>query len=210
MTLKVDGSVSILVVDDSPETRSELQSILAVAGYQQIVLAESAHEAFQRLSLANANAPAEAVEVVLMDIMMRDTDGVEACRRIKADKRYRDLPILMVTAIKAGAFLETAFAAGAADYVTKPINRLELLTRMSSALKLKREMDRRKAREEELEQALQEIKVLRGILPICSRCKKIRDEDGQWHSVESYIKGHSEADFSHLICPECLDKHFPR
>ncbi len=204
------GSVSILVVDDSPETRGELQSILVDAGYQQVLLAESAHEAFQRLSLANASAPAEDIELVLMDIMMRDTDGVEACRRIKADRRYRDLPILMVTAIRAGAFLETAFAAGAVDYVTKPINRLELLTRLNSALKLKREMDRRKAREEELEQALQEIKVLRGILPICSRCKKIRDEDGQWHSVESYIKGHSEADFSHLICPECLDKCFPR
>jgi len=210
MTLKVHGSVSILVVDDSPETRSELQSILEGAGYQQILLAESAQEAFQRLSLGNASAPAEAVELVLMDIMMRDTDGVEACRRIKADKRYQDLPILMVTAIKAGAFLETAFAAGAVDYVTKPINRLELLTRLSSALKLTREMDRRKAREKELEQALQEIKVLRGILPICSRCKKIRDEHGQWHSVESYIKGHPEADFSPLICPECLDKHFPR
>ena len=210
MTLKVDGSVSILVVDDSPETRSELQSILEGAGYQQILLAESAQEAFQRLSLGNASAPAEAVELVLMDIMMRDTDGVEACRRIKADKRYQDLPILMVTAIKAGAFLETAFAAGAVDYVTKPINRLELLTRLSSALKLTREMDRRKAREKELEQALQEIKVLRGILPICSRCKKIRDEHGQWHSVESYIKGHSEADFSHMICPDCLDRHFHR
>ena len=208
--MKVHGSVSILVVDDSPETRGELQSILVDAGYQQVLLAESAHEAFQRLSLANASAPAEDIELVLMDIMMRDTDGVEACRRIKADRRYRDLPILMVTAIRAGAFLETAFAAGAVDYVTKPINRLELLTRLNSALKLKREMDRRKAREEELEQALQEIKVLRGILPICSRCKKIRDEDGQWHSVESYIKGHSEADFSHLICPECLDKCFPR
>ena len=145
-----------------------------------------------------------------MDIMMPDMDGVEACRRIKADRRYRDLPILMVTAMKAGAFLETAFAAGAVDYVTKPINRLELLTRIGSALKLKREMDQRKAREEMLEQALQEIKVLRGILPICARCKKIRDEQGQWHSVESYIKDHTEADFSHLISPECLDKHFPR
>jgi len=145
-----------------------------------------------------------------MDIMMPDMDGVEACRRIKADRRYRDLPILMVTAMKAGAFLETAFAAGAVDYVTKPINRLELLTRITSALKLKREMDQRKAREEMLEHALQEIKVLRGILPICARCKKIRDEQGQWHSVESYIKDHTEADFSHLICPECLDKHFPR
>jgi len=128
----------------------------------------------------------------------------------QGDRRYRDLPILMVTAMKAGAFLETAFAAGAVDYVTKPINRLELLTRIGSALKLKREMDQRKAREEMLEHALQEIKVLRGILPICARCKKIRDEQGQWHSVESYIKDHTEADFSHLICPECLDKQFPR
>jgi len=202
--------MSILVVDDSPETRSALQLILEDAGYQQVLVAESAHEAFQRLGLANASAPAEDVELVLMDIMMPDMDGVEACRRIKADKRYRDLPILMVTAMKAGAFLATAFAAGAVDYVTKPIKRLELLTRMSSALKLKREMDRRKAREEELEQAMQEIKVLRGILPICAQCKKIRDERGQWYTVESYIKGHSEVDFSHVICPDCLDKQFPR
>src|SRR3989442_15804287 len=126
MTLKVHGSVSILVVDDSPETRSELQSILEGAGYQQILLAESAHEAFQRLGLGDASAPAEDVELVLMDIMMREMDGVEACRRIKADKRYRDLPILMVTAIKAGGFLETGFSAGALEYVTKPNNPLEL------------------------------------------------------------------------------------
>src|SRR2546428_10242695 len=177
MTLKVHGSVSILVVDDSPETRSELQSILEGAGYQQILLAESAQEAFQRLSLGNASAPAEAVELVLMDIMMRDTDGVEACRRIKADKRYQDLPILMVTAIKAGGFLETAFAARAVGYVTKPIHRLELLARLSSALKLTREMDRRKARGKELEQALQGIKVLRGVMPLCLRCEKISGED---------------------------------
>jgi len=86
---------------------------------------------------------------------------------------------------------------------------LELLTRLRSTVNLKREMDRRKAREKELEQALQEIKVLRGILPICARCKRIRDERGQWFSVESYIKSHTEADFSHMICPECLDRHFP-
>ncbi len=81
---------------------------------------------------------------------------------------------------------------------------------MRSTVKLKREMDRRKAREKELEQALQEIKVLRGILPICSRCKKIRDEHGQWHTVESYITDHTEADFSHGICPDCMDKQFPK
>jgi sigma-B regulation protein RsbU (phosphoserine phosphatase) len=201
--------MSILVVDDSLATRSVLQMILEDAGYQKILLVESAHEAFQCLGLAQSNAPAGDIEVVLMDIKMPDMDGVEACRRIKADSRYLDLPIVMVTALTEAKFLQTAFDAGAADYVTKPIERLELLTRMRSTVKLKHEMDRRKARERELEQALKEIKVLRGILPICARCKRIRDENGQWFSVESYIKGHSEADFSHLICPECLDRHFP-
>jgi len=201
--------MSILVVDDSLATRSVLQMILEDAGYQKILLVESANEAFQCLGLAHSIAPAGDIEVVLMDIKMPDMDGVEACRRIKADSRYQDLPIVMVTALTEAGYLQSAFAAGAADYVTKPIERLELLTRMRSTVKLKHEMDRRKARERELEQALKEIKVLRGILPICARCKRIRDENGQWFSVESYIKGHSEADFSHLICPECLDRHFP-
>jgi len=204
--------MSILVVDDSLATRSVLQMILEDAGYQKILLVESAHEAFQCLGLAHSIAPAGDIgdiEVVLMDIKMPDMDGVEACRRIKADSRYQDLPIVMVTALTEAGYLQSAFAAGAADYVTKPIERLELLTRMRSTVKLKHEMDRRKARERELEQALKEIKVLRGILPICARCKRIRDENGQWFSVESYIKGHTEADFSHLICPECLDRHFP-
>ncbi|HZC67983.1 MAG TPA: response regulator [Nitrospirales bacterium] len=201
--------MSILVVDDSLATRSVLQMILEGAGYQPILLVESAHEAFQRLGLANSSAPTEDIELVLMDIRMPDMDGVEACRRIKTDNRYRDLPILMVTAMTESGFLQAAFAAGAVDYVTKPIDRLELLTRMRSTVSLKHEMDRRKAREKELEQALKEIKVLRGILSICARCKRIRDERGQWYSVESYIKGHSEADFSHLICPDCLDRHFP-
>ncbi len=201
--------MSILVVDDSQATRSVLQMILEGAGYQQILLVESAHEAFQRLSLANSDAPAEDIELVLMDIRMPNMDGVEACRQIKADSRYQDLPIVMVTAMTESGFLQAAFAAGAADYVTKPVDQLELLTRLRSTVNLKREMDRRKAREKELEQALQEIKVLRGILPICARCKRIRDEQGQWFSVESYIKSHTEADFSHMICPECLDRHFP-
>jgi response regulator RpfG family c-di-GMP phosphodiesterase len=114
-----------------------------------------------------------------------------------------------VTAKTEAGFLEAAFGAGAHDYITKPVNRLELLTRMRSALKLKRETERRKAREKELEQALGEIKMLRGLLPICSYCKKIRDEKGRWHPVEGYIRDHSNADFTHGICPECLEDHYP-
>jgi hypothetical protein len=60
-----------------------------------------------------------------------------------------------------------------------------------------------------LEKALAEVKTLRGILPICSFCKKIRDDDDSWHQIESYVKERSDADFSHGICPACLQRHYP-
>jgi len=202
--------VSILIVDDTPEIRSMLSVILESAGYQDLLFAASAAEAFERLGMNGAGASPVDVDVVLMDIVMPDLDGVEACRRIKAVERFRDTPVIMVTAMSEAGFLEAAFAAGAVDYLAKPVNALELLARLRSALKLKREMDRRKARERELEQALREVKVLQGLLPICSHCKKIRDEQGRWHMVESYIREHSKAEFSHGICPDCLDKHYSK
>jgi phosphoserine phosphatase RsbU/P len=201
--------MSIPIVDDTPETLKMLQVILESAGYEQILLAGSAQEAFQHLGMGDRSEDAADVELVFMDVVMPEMDGVEACRRIKAADRFRDLPVIMVTAKTEAGFLDAAFAAGAHDYITKPVNRLELLTRMRSALRLKREIERRKAREKELEQALGEIKVLRGLLPICSHCKKIRDEKGKWHPVEGYIRDHSNADFSHGICPECLNKYYP-
>jgi CheY-like chemotaxis protein len=202
--------MSILVVDDTVEVRSMLSLLLESAGYQGIQLADSAEAAFERLGMGGADTAPGDVEVILMDVNMPGLDGVEACRRIKAVERFCDTPIIMVTAMAEAGFLEAAFAAGATDYLTKPINRLELLARMRSALRLKREMDRRKARELELQQAIGEVKSLRGLLPICGQCKKIRDDQGQWQAVESYIKAHSEADFSHGICPECLNKHYPQ
>ena len=201
--------MSILIVDDLPEIRSVLQIILEAEGYQPLLIAESAREAFQCLGLDNPNSPPTEVELVLMDIQMPDLDGVEACRQIKTVDRFRDIPVIMVTAMAESGFLEAAFAAGAVDYVTKPLNRVELLTRMRSALQLKREMDRRKARERELEQALRENKVLQGLLPICATCKKIRDAHGAWKRLEDYISEHSEATFTHGICAECARKIHP-
>ena len=201
--------MSILIVDDSPEVRSMLQIILESEGYQPLLIAESPREAFQYLGLDNPNSPPTEVELVLMDVQMPDLDGIEACRQIKAVDRFRDIPVIMVTAMAETGFLEAAFAAGAMDYVTKPLNRVELLTRMRSALRLKREMDRRKARELELEQALRENKVLQGLLPICATCKQIRDDHGTWKRLEDYISEHSEATFTHGICGECARKIHP-
>jgi len=66
-----------------------------------------------------------------------------------------------------------------------------------------------KERTQELELALQDVKTLSGLLPICSHCKKIRDDRGYWNSVEHYIARHTDADFTHGICPDCYDSHFP-
>ena len=205
-----------LVVDDSPDMRKLIQSILTTKGQTEVLTAESARDAFRHLAIEDHESGDVAIDLILMDIMMSDMDGIRACQRIKAVERLREIPIIMVTGRTDSEDLRAAFAAGAMDYITKPLNSVELLARVSSALALKRAIDIRKARERELlerhgqlEQALKEVKVLRGLIPICFSCKKIRDDQGYWHTIEAYIKTHSEADFSHGLCPGCLDKHFP-
>lgn len=209
--------MSILIVDDSAETLLLLRSILQTGGYKDkdLLPVGSAAEAFKHLGMDDLAGDAAGVDLILMDIQMPEINGIEACRRIKEVERLRDIPIIMVTAIAQRDKLQLAFAAGAMDYINKPVNKVELRTRVGSALKLKHEMDSRKAREqelrkrtEELEQALREVKVLRGFIPICASCKKIRNDQGYWQLVEAYIREHSEAEFSHGICPDCIKKFF--
>lgn len=121
----------------------------------------------------------------------------------------QDVPILMITGDTSPESLWTSFEAGAVDYITKPIHKVELLARVHSFLRLKAETDTRKKREKELEEALAQIKSLKGLLPICASCKKIRNDQGFWEQIECYIRDHSEADFSHRICPDCARRLYP-
>jgi phosphoserine phosphatase RsbU/P len=205
-----------LVVDHAPHVRELIQTILTTDGQTEVLTSESLEDAFRHLAIVDHESGNAAIDLILMDIRMPDMDGISACRRIKAVERLRDIPIIMVTGRTDSEALQTAFAAGAIDYITKPPDTVELRARVSSALAMKREIDVRKARERELleknrqlAQALKEVKVLRGFFPICVHCKKIRDDRGYWHTIEAYITTHSEADFSHGLCPGCLNKHFP-
>lgn len=138
--------MSILVVDDSKFAQAVFDSILREAGYCEVQTVGSAAEAFLFLEKEEGSA----VDLILMDIVMPEMNGIEACKRLKADERYRDLPIIIMSGHEEMEHLEAAFRAGASDFITKPANKIELCARVRSALQLKWEMDRRKAREAEL------------------------------------------------------------
>jgi signal transduction histidine kinase len=137
--------MGILVVDDQPGIRLMLETILKDAGYTNVQTAESATEAFDLLGVDDGFSPATGIDMILMDIPMPGINGIEACRRIKAVAYLKDIPIIMVTGLVDTKDLQTAFAAGAVDYITKPPNIGEMLARVCSALEMKREMDRRKS-----------------------------------------------------------------
>jgi len=140
----------ILVVDDTEDSRDLTEAALLSAGYNDILLASSGWEALKILDVGRSTDERPTVDVVLLDIVMPEMDGVECCARIRNDPRYGDLPVIMVTALDDMDSLANAFVAGATDYITKPVNRVELVARVRAALRLKQELDRRLAREREL------------------------------------------------------------
>ena len=143
--------MAILIVDDIPVNLMLLEEMLQQEGYSDIYCVRSGLEALEMLaSTEEAEAGEKRVDLILMDVMMPGMDGIEACQKIKAQDGLRDIPVIMVTVRDDDEALAQAFAIGATDYIIKPVKELELLARVRSALKLKRETDRRKAREQEL------------------------------------------------------------
>lgn len=140
----------ILVVDDNDDHRDLAEAALLSAGYTEVELANSAWHALKLLDVGSTAGGEPTVDLILLDIIMPEMDGIEACARIRNDARYADIPIIMVTSLDDMDSLANAFVAGATDYVTKPVNRIELVARVRAALKLKAELDRRQSREREL------------------------------------------------------------
>ncbi len=138
--------MKILVVDDSDDARDITEAALLSAGFTELRSAASAAEAYEHLGIGKPEAAFQA-DLVLLDIIMPDVDGIEACARIRNDERYGDVPIIMVSSLDDPESLANATKAGANGYVAKPINRGELVARVRAALQLKAEIDRRRERE---------------------------------------------------------------
>ena len=149
--IKIGKKMAILIVDDIPVNLMLLEEMLQQEGYTDIYCVKSGKEALELLATTEEiDAEEKKIDLILMDVMMPGMDGIETCQRIKAQDGFRDIPVIMVTVRDDDEALAQAFAMGATDYIIKPVKEIELLARVRAALKLKRETDRRKAREQEL------------------------------------------------------------
>ena len=142
-------------------------------------------------------------DVVLMDIKMPELDGLKATREIQ---NLCPKPVVILTAHESVELVKKASESGASSYCVKPPNVPEIERAITIAMARHNDLMELRRLNKELENAINEIKTLRGIIPICSSCKKIRDDKGYWSQIECYLQKHSKAEFSHGICPECSDK----
>lgn len=190
------GSVKILIAEDDAVSRRVLEATLGRWGHEVWVVSDGAE------ALGVASSPT-APHLMILDWMMPEMDGVEVCRRIRALGQIPQPYLMLLTAKSGKEDLLQGFDAGADDYLTKPFDRDELRARVNVGIRVLGLQSALADRVAELEAALARVKQLQGLLPICSYCKRIRDDKNYWDQVENYITLHSEARFSHGICPDC-------
>jgi DNA-binding response OmpR family regulator len=194
--------VRILIAEDDPVTRRILEASLGRLGWD-VTTAEDGTSAWRILeNLDGQNPP----ELVLLDWMMPGMDGIEICRKLRSTPGFELVYIILLTSRSETEDLAMGLMAGANDYITKPFDPAELESRVRGGERMVKLQTSLSARIKQLEEALREVKRLQGLLPICSYCKKVRNEANYWEQVESYFSSHSDLDFTHSICPSCTDK----
>jgi phosphoserine phosphatase RsbU/P len=197
-----EDKIKILVVDDDASVVRGTAHLLEQAGYATATAPNGA-EALKTVQNFQPN-------LVLSDREMPEMNGVEMCRQIKGDPALSDVLVVLIS----GTYTQTeeqaaGLEAGADGYIARPIANRELAARVAAFVRILRLNRSLRAKNAELEAALAHVKTLSGLLPICSGCKKIRDDKGYWSHVESYVQQHSEATFTHGLCPDCTRKYFP-
>lgn len=189
----------ILVAEDDPVSRRLVASFLNKWGYGVLVTSNGT-DAWDILKRSDGPI------LALLDWMMPGIDGLELCRRIRNAEKLSAKYLILLTARAGKGDAAEGLQAGADDFVTKPFDQDELRARVQVGLRVVQLQRRLAFRVSQLEEALGRVKRLQGLVPICSYCKKIRNDQNYWQQVESYISEHSEAQFSHGVCPDCLDK----
>jgi PleD family two-component response regulator len=193
---------TILVADDSPTSCQILFNALNQTGYHVLVMA-SGEAVLEHVAL-------QRPDLILLDVMMPGINGFETCRRLKAMTTTKDIPVIFMTALESTFDEVQGFQIGAVDYIIKPIQIDRVLIRVHTHLTLYRLQQELVEKNAQLADALARVRTLKGLLPICANCKKIRNDQGYWQQVEVYVRDHSDAQFSHGICPGCLPRLYPQ
>jgi PleD family two-component response regulator len=186
----------VLIVDDIPTNIRIVADTLDGKGFS-VAIAQSGEEA---LKIAERIRP----DIILMDVVMPEMDGFETCQRLKQNEATRAIPVIFMTALDDPEYVMKGFDVGGVDYIAKPVRIQEVLARVTTHLRLRNMQKQLETQNAQLHEALDNIKTLKGLLPICANCKKIRDDQGYWKQIEAYIEDHSDALFTHGLCPECV------
>ncbi len=192
----------ILIAEDDSTSRAMLAAVLRMSGHEVEETADG-QEAWTVMS--RPDAPAMAI----LDWMMPKLDGPDVVRRLRDQESDRSPYLILLTSKDKKEDIISGLECGANDYLTKPFDVGELRARVDVGSRMLDLQETLNAKVDELRRTLAEVKALRGILPICASCKKIRDDAGYWQQVEDYVHAHSEARFSHGVCPECMKELYP-
>jgi sigma-B regulation protein RsbU (phosphoserine phosphatase) len=177
--------MTILVAEDDKVSRLVLVTKLKKLGHE-VIATDNGRSAWEAFTEAQP-------QMIITDWMMPEMDGLELCRLVRATERDAYVYIMLLTALIGKKNYLEGMAAGADDFLNKPVDMDELVARLRVA--------------ERILGMHKEIRQLEGLLPICAYCKKIRDDEDRWHPVESYISTRTDVSFSHGYCPECMEKY---
>lgn len=187
-----------LIADDDLVTAAAVSASVSAWGFD-VVVAHDGNAAWDHLS---ADPPPS---LAIIDWEMPGLDGPELCRRLRADSTRAHLYLLLLTARSSPTDIVAGLEAGADDYLVKPVNLSELRARLHVGVRVVTLQERLANKVNELQATLDKVRQLRGLLPICSYCKRIRNDQNYWERVEVYVTEHTDAKFTHGICPTCLE-----
>ncbi len=190
----------ILLAEDGKVDRLRLEKVLSEWGFE-VESFRDGDEALKRLS------EPDPPRLCILDWVMPGIEGTELCRRIRAKFPEESFYLIILTARQGIDNVIEGLSAGADDYVTKPFVSRELRQRIDVGVRVLGLEQLLNKKVNQLEEALEDVKSLQGLLPICSYCNKIRNDEDYWEKVETYITRHADVEFSHSICPTCYEKH---
>lgn len=195
-------SIRILAVDDDPDVLSATVRMIAKLGHE-VVQAKTGEE-------ARAMLKSDPPDLVVLDVMLPDMKGTDLCRDIKSDPALNGVFVVLTSGMKISSLDQAdGLEFGADGYIARPISNREFRARINAMVRIlmaERERDRLIL---ELETALSKVKQLSGLLPFCSYCKKIRNDNGYWSQIEEYLQEYSDAELGDSICPNCAKSFFP-